>query len=67
MILPNFAKNCVKLRKLWAMGEGGRVPGVPPNPPLVIQMFNKGKIYFYSNDYILILNLFLVRSQTWSF
>ena len=34
MILPNFAKNCMKLRKFWATG-GGRSPGAPPrNPPL---------------------------------
>ena len=23
MILPNFAKNCMKLRKFWPVGEGG--------------------------------------------
>ena len=28
MILPNFAKNCMKLRKFWAIG--GRVLGAPP-------------------------------------
>ena len=31
MILPNFAKNCMKLRKFWAVG------GAPPlNPPLIV-------------------------------
>ena len=24
MILPNFVKNCMKLRKFWAVGGGGR-------------------------------------------
>ena len=31
MILPNFAKNCMKLRKIWAVGEGGGARrGRPP-------------------------------------
>ena len=29
MILPNFAKNCIKLRKLWAVGA-------PLDPPLTV-------------------------------
>ena len=29
MILPKFSKNCMKLRKFWALGEG-RAPGAPP-------------------------------------
>ena len=33
MILLNFTKNCMKLRKFWAIG--GHVPGVAPlNLPL---------------------------------
>ena len=32
MILPNFAKNCMKLRTFWAVG--GRAPGRPLSPPL---------------------------------
>ena len=30
---PNFAKNCMKLRKFWAVGGGAR-RGCPLNPPL---------------------------------
>ena len=31
-ILPNFPKNCMKLRKVWSVGGA---PGVPPlDPPL---------------------------------
>ena len=26
MILPNFAKNCMKLRKFWAVGQNIRPP-----------------------------------------
>ena len=34
-ILSNFPKNCMKLRKFWAVGGGGREPGASPlNPPL---------------------------------
>ena len=30
-ILSNFPKNCMKLRKFWAVGgRGGRAPGAPP-------------------------------------
>ena len=32
MILPKFAKNCMKLRKFWAVGGGGA--RAPLNPPL---------------------------------
>ena len=38
MILPNFAKNCMKLRKFWAVGRGA-----PLNPPLLLYSFNKQK------------------------
>ena len=31
MILPNFPKNCMKLRIFWVMG---RAPGTPLDPPL---------------------------------
>ena len=36
MILPKFAKNCMKLRKFWAVGGGGgdgRGVGAPGTPP----------------------------------
>ena len=35
MILPNFAKNCMKLRKIWAMG------GHPPKSATAIHTFEK--------------------------
>ena len=36
MILPNFVKNCIKLRKFWAVGGEGGVAcqGRPLNPSL---------------------------------
>ena len=34
MILPNFAKNCMKLKKIWAIG-GAHTGGAPVNPPLL--------------------------------
>ena len=41
MILPNFAKNCMKLRKFWAVGGGGARRGAPPlNPPLGIDFLH---------------------------
>ena len=33
MILPKFPKNCMKLRKFWAVGGGRR--GAPLDPPLL--------------------------------
>ena len=33
MILPNFTKNCMKLRKFWAVG-GAHAECAPLNPPL---------------------------------
>ena len=52
MILPNFTKNCMKLRKFWAVGGGTR-QGRPINPPLGKVMFSQvsvilstgGKVY----------------------
>ena len=29
-ILSNVPKNCMKLRKFWAVGGGGGAPGAPP-------------------------------------
>ena len=40
MILPNFPKNCMKLRKFWAVGGG--TPGAPPlDPPLLFSSTDK--------------------------
>ena len=30
MILSNFPKNCMKLRKFWTVGGGGHAPVRPP-------------------------------------
>ena len=38
MILPKFPKNCMKLRKFWAVGGGGHAGGAPLDPPLVCRV-----------------------------
>ena len=35
MILPNFAKNCMKLRKIWAVRGARAGAASPQNPPLL--------------------------------
>ena len=36
MILPNFAKNCMKLRKFRAVEGGGHAGGCPLDPLLLV-------------------------------
>ena len=44
MILPNFEKNCMKLRKFWAVGGWANARGRPPsNPPLSMLQKNSLK------------------------
>ena len=43
MILPNFEKNCMKLRKFWAVGGGGgdrTLRASSLNPPLYYILAN---------------------------
>ena len=38
MIWPNFMKNCVKLRKFWAVGEGARQGRAPKSTTVTCNM-----------------------------
>ena len=47
MILPNFPKNCMKLKEFLPPGEGVRVPSaLPLDPPLDFRHGKTGRVFF---------------------
>ena len=50
MILPNFAKNCMKLRKFWAVG-GGAIDIIYQNNPLDELIPNLALVLSYNEAY----------------